>query len=337
VENGLNQYVDVTNGAIAVDADGKIGPTNYFATVTFATGVSATVDALNTSFATYFDGNQNAAFNSVKGGSLEYKNGVFVLSNNAILTYNGKAYSVSPEVLEALKSSTYAEKMGSETLSEQMDSVSGLVQKLVGKAFNEWVDSGYMDEPSSPFYNMAMNEDYWEFIGMDEDTFYEMLDVDPDATASYLANGLVLYAANGSSGLNTQTISNAIASDAEAYVNGIKAELNNGNVNALSEAALIYGVYTSYVYDTMNATDAANAVASVNGTLGLINALEAMQTDAAFQTYMAGQGQNDMEAFIGSMGVIKDVAADKDTANKVMTEGFTEDELAGLLANILGK
>ena len=282
-------------------------------------------------FQKFYEGGE---FKVVK--ALSYNDQAGKFETAVAYTYGGATFYVPSSVAEALKNSTYAD-MGSAQLSGQVDSVSGLVDKLIGNGFSKWAESGFEEMPTdNAFFNMAMDGTYWEFIGMDNNKFNAMYNEDPQKAAEYLANGLVLYAANGAGSLNADTISNAMAADPTQYVNNIKDKLATGDATALSEAALIYSVYTSYAQNNLG-DNAQNAINSVNSSAGLVAALAQMQSDPNFGTYMAGQGQSDVNAFIGALEVINNSASDPAAKEQVMNSGFTDPDLVGVLSGILGK
>ena len=240
---------------------------------------------------------------------------------------------VPSDVKEALQNSTYAD-IGSVALTGQVDMVAGLVASMINDNLN--------GNGQSTFFEMAMAGEgsaYWNFIGMNETKFDAMYGEgspeEIEAVSNYLANGLVLYAASTKPDVD-QVVTDMIT-DPAAYVNSIKTGLENKDANALSEAALVYSLYTSYAYNKYDEATAKDKVNGVTNSRNLIVALEEMKTDGDFTTYMKNQGYNDANAFLDAMGVVNSSASNAESRNEIMANGFTDPELVKILGSILGK
>ena len=321
-ESHLNRSASATNVVLSAVEGGKQ-----------VDGLSVDNEKIEESFDAFFEGGVFKVYTA-----LSYNAGNGMFETDVQLIFGGVAINVPQYVIDSLRGSTFG-TIGGEVLSDRVDSVSNLVNVLLANGFKNWKEAGWSDKamPTTPFYGMVKDPAYLEFLGLSEDKVNEMIVEDPEGTADFLANGLVMYAAKDSANLNPDTIISNMTSNPTEYVTGLKGQLSAGNSAALSEAALVYGVYTSYVYSTKDDEAAADALTAVNGTGGLINALETMKNDEGFTAYMANQGQNDVDAFLNAMGVINNAAANKETADKILDEGFANDELAGLLKDVLGK
>jgi hypothetical protein len=120
----------------------------------------------------------------------------------------------------------------------------------------------------------------------------------------------------------------------------IKSAMNSGlnpaeKAQGMNQAALAYGMYYAYVNsdyapDGLTDEQKKNPVA--------MDVIDALNEDSNFRTYMnSDQGTKDMEAYLEALKVINSSAQSSEAAEKIMVDGFTNQELIDILENTMGK
>lgn len=152
-----------------------------------------------------------------------------------------------------------------------------------------------------------------------------------DAKAQVYANAAVLYAAQNTPKMSTSDITALLNEDGAK--DKIVANLNGTDAQkglALSQAAVAYGLYTSYAYSTGNQT----LIDDTEDPLKILNGLN----DEGFQTYInSEQGQIDMEGYMSAMNMINGSTKDSSAVKELMVNGFTDPNLANVLKESLGQ
>ena len=159
------------------------------------------------------------------------------------------------------------------------------------------------------------------------------LGLDP-ADKTLLARATVLYAANGSTNMSKAEITTLLTSGAACkttITNNLNSDENRGK--ALSQASLVYGMYTSYVYSRSDLTDEQKA----DKTQNPLTALNAT-TDPKFVSYISSeQGQKDLDGYLSSMNMINSSTNDPDAVANLMKNGFNDPALVALINQALGQ
>ena len=289
---------------------------------------------VNADFAKFYAGNEASTFQVTKSLVFDTNKRMFVnpATQEAVtVNYRGTSVTVSGAAIAAIQESTLGD-IGASTLLGQIASVSGVTLESISNRGTFWGVVYTEDGLNEAYFNNLAAE-----LNMTPvELMNHMGSMDEATGNAFLANSLILSAASASANMNAQEATNKLKNDPDTFINDIKSRLNNAETaqSALSDAALIYGVYTSYVY----ATDPDNAKAkldTVNGSAGLINALTEMQ-GADFETYMAGQGASDLEAYLEAMKVVDSATNNSDTALSVLDNGFNDPELVKLLQGVMG-
>jgi len=330
LDNSFSQY-DVKGAMIPIDENGKIGsgsftasetvyPPKYIASLVFTdnTGMTnAELVALNNAFALFFSGNETASFEVIKGG-LFYSptEGGFVAmedyAGDVTVSYKGSAFTVNAEDIQKLSGSSYA-KIGAEDLLGKVDFAAGLCAGLVGNdtsALYSLVNSaGYRKDTAS-----AMGfENVGEYM-----TYLSTLE--PAAKNEFLANSLVLSAAQNSSATINESILTNLAAG--------KINTNINSVDAIAETAAVYALYTAYAQDKGLSTDGITGNSTLNKELASEDFMKYAASDAA---------KADLEAYLSAMNVVNDATSGNATGTKdVLTNGFSDAELAELLGSMMG-
>lgn len=292
------------------------------------TNVPYEVSVYNESFSQFYT--EESEFKTDPIVMFDALKGMFVMvveGETVNLYYRGSVISVSGDAVRALSESTYGKVIGAETLLEQVACVAELAELSI--------------KNGGTFAAVAFDDAYLialaTGLGMTPEEFEAYLGEDEEAWTNFLANSLILSAASASTALNTESAIAKLSNDPNTYINQIKTDLNNPETaeSALADAALIYGVYTSYIYAT-DPENAATKLSAVNGAAGLTEALTEMQS-ANFATYMSeGSGQGDLEAYLEAMKVIDSAASSSDAKMAILENGFTDEELIALLTGAIG-
>ena len=331
IENGFTQY-DVDSATIKINAEGKIGTQQItlastpsvpkFIETVVVDGTAFDIKSFNISFASYYAGNESAAFKTVKSAimTLNPATGLFELPES------GSAFHALYNTLQEKYGTAIAEKIltsklgaiGTETLFDQMNSAMDLAGEL-----------NLHNLTGEPFANA-----YFEYLGIDLsdyatdeeaqaalDAKLASLGVD-DATAA--TNAIALYAAQNSADLTTDRLSQWLGADKTT-----DDFQNSPNANTLAEAAAIYGMYLSYYKET-------NGTAPSDPTLDVMT--DAL-TDKDFADWVKnanGTAQSELDAYKTYMGIINDAAKDENARDEILANGFTNPELEDLMKDLIG-
>jgi len=301
-------------------------------------GVGNVDAAIASDFLTTFAGNENIEFKVF--ARVIFQNGQFVeaslLAGVVSDILNNPEYA---DMIAAIKASSLG-AAGATNLAGQYDTigthVGDAIEKGIMEMFTDNNGDGEPDGiPTGTFATLVLNPDYLSGLGLDESFMGEM-QKDPAGAAQFLANSLVVNAAQAAAGKDAAYVTDLIDS---ASVATLKENLKDPTTAqaALADTALIYGVYTSYLYDT-NPEGAAEELADLKSANDLSAALDIMQNDSNFTTYMAGgNGQSDVKAYLDALSLINTATADPAVKQDVLENGFTDPQMMGLLQGILGK
>ena len=287
-------------------------------------------------FQVYFAGN-TGKFKVIK--SLVLQGGVFVDPadvSEITLSYNGKTITISGEDLAKVADSTYGSVIGATALLTQVNDVATLA-------------SGMILTDGSTFQKMVLDPTYSANLAKSLGFVDEAGNADTDALEAYiaekgvpadkfLANSLVLTTAQATAGKTATEVSALLTGD--TFVTDLKTKLDSEDPEVakqgLSEAALAYGMYTSYVYANGTEEEIAG-LSSITDYNSLKTALNSVNSEK-FDSYMEGQGKKDLDAYLGAMNVINDGTKDNpEAAKEILTNGFTDTELVNLLGGIMKK
>lgn len=141
-----------------------------------------------------------------------------------------------------------------------------------------------------------------------------------------MANATILYAAKDTKNIDQSAIKKILTSD--DGMDQIKANLNTPETmgTALSQASLVYGMYTAYIYSgTGTKEEKANATSNPMNALGAMN-------DPGFKDYInSKQGEKDLNAYLSSMNMINSSVDDPQAVTKLLKNGFADQDLKDLL------
>ena len=317
-------------------ADGVITAAEFV-----VTSPSAKADEIEEAFFKYFKGNENSEFKVFERLDFDQANGVFKENTDSLLASVVRDILNNPDYADeiaAIKGSSLG-KAGAANLAGQYDTIGGHAGMAIGLGIERILIDGedYENIKDNTFATLVLSDEYLATLGMTKDDVFDMAINEGNAVAAdFLANSLVMSAAQGAAGKDAVYVTNLIS---DTSVSALKEKLKNSETAqaALADTALIYGVYTSYLY----ATDEANApekLANLKSSKDLTEALDVMNSDSNFATYMSeGKGQSDIDAYLDALDMISDATADKAVKDEVLKNGFADDQMMELLVGLLGK
>ncbi len=240
--------------------------------------VSASVNGraisnFNTAFLRYYGENRTKTFKVYQSLGYDKANGVFVDGSKKIeVPYGSGTVSVTMEDLTAFRASTFGSSLSTEEL---MDDVQNVVDAAGGTFM------GYLSNHStSQLYDLLSdsNGGIWHYLT-------DKLGVaDPDSlTHEQIANALVLYAADGASGMDAQSILSAVDSKGSLA-------LSLGESNMVTQMTLPYALSMAYAYSdnaTIDTTFELDKTAAKNAGY-TINAKTPLETVQEYVTTLYG-------------------------------------------------
>ena len=334
VENGTEIYA-VDDAKLAKDtaelSDVKIGgavntniPTSYGVYLGEANGFKVIEPKFSNYTHTFVDGRDNVQY-----------------------AYGSGAVTISGKDAANLKDSTFATAngLGVDGLLDKVNDIAGIAELLAGSSeggegalWDIWNSEGFLKYAAKAVglkgaeLDAAANNNW----SMSNDALMDALaekaaalgmDVTDDAVFNKLmGNATILYAAKDSKNIDQNEIKNLLTSD--DGMDQIKANLNKSETmgTALSQASLVYGMYTAYIYSGDKTEQEKK-----NLTANPMNALGAM-SDQGFKDYInSKQGEKDLNAYLSSMNMINSSVDDPQAVTKLLQNGFADPDLKALL------
>lgn len=260
--------------------------------------------------------------------------------NNVQYAYGGGAVTISGKDAANLKDSTFADSskgLGVNGLLDKVNDIAGIASMLA-------------DGQDSPLSQIWDSEDFLRYAGKAVGLTDSELETAANGNWSrqnrelmtalgakanalgmkvdntLMSNATILYAAKDSKNIDQNEIKKLLTSN-----NGmeqIKANLNDSKTmgKALSQASLVYGMYTAYVYSG-DKTEQEKKDATSNP----LKALDAMN-DQGFKDYIkSDQGAKDLNAYLSAMNMINSSVDDPQAVTKLLKSGFADQDLKDLL------
>lgn len=290
---------------------------------------------INTSFNKYFRANESNAFKVFRSFLYDKVNGVFVGSfvkvesaSNAdgtttfkVTLKNGKEVTLSANNtdIENVKQATFGKNM---TMGELMGCVGAVVNAAGGQDIKKILS----------------------FAGTDFADFLAEIKLDKDkATATQLANALVLKVAKTSSGMDAKSIIN------NYNENGLLFG-GDDDVDETSQLALMYGVMTGYanseIGKSANVTvdektmTAQEYYAQMSNNLDdpdqVIEMMMVLSEGNGMNDYMNTYAWNDISGYISAMNTLSSNTKELVTETNVLSNGFTDKNIVDLLNHVFG-
>lgn len=263
--------------------------------------------------------------------------------NNVQYAYGGGAVTISGKDAANLKDSTFADSekgLGVDGLLDKVNDIASIAELLAKpgedgqSALDQiWNSEGFLkyagkavgltdselDAAANNNWSMsnealmAVLGDKAEKLGMNVDN-------------KLMANATILYAAKDTKNFDQNEIKKILTSN--DGMDQIKANLNKPETmgTALSQASLVYGMYTAYIYSGTGTKEE-----KANATSNPMNALGAMK-DQGFKDYInSEQGAKDLNAYLSSMNMINSSVDDPQAVTKLLKNGFADPDLKALL------
>lgn len=260
--------------------------------------------------------------------------------NNVQYAYGGGAVTISGQDAANLKDSTFGD-------SKKGLGVGGLLDKVSDIAH---IAGALAEGQDSPLRKIWNSKDFLKYAGkavgltdeklndaagddwsMGNKKLMQLLgdrakELGMKVDDTLLSNATILYAAKDSKNINQEEMKNLLTSN-DGF-DQIKKNLDNSETmgKALSQASLVYGMYTAYIYSG-DKTEQEKKDSTANPIL----ALGAMN-DPGFKAYInSPQGEKDMKAYLSSMNMINSSVDDPQAVTKLLQSGFADQDLKDLL------
>ena len=268
--------------------------------------------------------------------------------NNVQYAYGGGAVTISGKDAAILKDSTFATAngLGVDGLLDKVNDIAGIAELLAGSSeggegalWDIWNSEGFLKYAAKAVGLKGKDlddaaKDGWS---MDNEALMQALakkagdlgmDVtDKDVFNKLMGNATILYAAKDTKNIDQNEIKKLLTSD-----NGMEQIKNNLTKSetmgtALSQASLVYGMYTAYIYNGSGTTEY-----KAEQTKDPMNALDAMKNDTKFKAYInSDQGAKDLNAYLSAMNMINSSVDDEQAVTKLLKSGFNDPDLKALL------
>ena len=348
LSEGIDQR-DIT-ASVTVLAEGKLADATGHIELTITS--SGLTDAQKDKIEEIFNSvlsDDKAAFNLVDAGrTIWYRNGKFALGNS-VLNYGGATIVLDQADIDALNNSTFG-GMGIDKLLNQLDQVTGIAADMSSSAYMNVIKSeGFLNSAL-----LSMGVEQTEIDGMTQGEKLYKLQTKRDELAKKAladqgitdpsddqikaagdqiqANAVVLYTAQITSKMDSATVDSLLDTSTKEQ---IIANMNSGDKSGdgIAQAALMCGLYTSYVNSSYGA-HLTPAQKEVNPG----NVLDAMENDTQFDLYLkSDQGKKDLEGYLGSLGMISSSTSDPNATNSLIVNGFADPDLIAGLNQATGK
>ena len=293
-------------------------------------------------FKRYFAANANAGSTFKTFSGLYFKSGVFV--EGTLLTYTdattGKVYTYSADAnkAQALAGSTFMNEMGIGTTLDIMDMVSDFASGFQGASMQQVISgTDFMKS-----YVDYLGIDYEVTDETDPNTFYTALANDYGVTDAMTANAIVLYAADQSATLTTDSVKTLLGTKGVNAKDTILDTLSSDPSTAMAQTAAAYSMYTAYLYSLDDnytnddgETKAELIEAAKNKPMTVLDGLE----DTGFQDYINKSSDADINGYLSAMGMLSEAAQTGNGANgtvsqDILNEGFSTEWMEAILGQV---
>ena len=271
--------------------------------------------------------------------------------NNVQYAYGGGAVTISGKDAANLKDSTFADPdkhLGVDNLLEKVNNIAGIAHMLakpnadgtpsaLSKIWNSEDFLRYAAKavklPDSELdaavkagggWSMT-NKDLMDALGAKAGELGMNVNTQ-ESFNKLMSNATILYAAKDSKNIDQNEIKKILTSD--DGMAQIAGNLNDSKTmgKALSQASLVYGMYTAYIYNGKGTPEE-----KAKATSDPMKAMGAM-SDPGFQEYIKSeQGTKDLNAYLSSMNMINSSVDDPQAVTKLLKNGFADPDLKALL------
>ena len=306
--------------ACAINGESHIGRDDV--SVALTSGKEASVSTSNSDFESVF-------VSLYEGGTFEVFESLRYTRVNGLIEEGGK-FSAVFDTLKDMFGDAIANKiigtalggLGTEVLFDQMNGAMDLAGNL-GLS-----NMGGMDFLKAYYGYLGLNLDDYDLDDEEDGQRLEAalneklaaLGVN-DATAS--THAIAMYAAQNSANLSTSDLSSLLSNN-----NSTEDLQNNANANTLAQSAAVYALYLSWYKET-------NGTAPTEQTLDIMS--EAL-TNSDFANWVStnSNAQTELDAYKTYMEIVNEAAKDDNTRNEILANGFNNQELEDLMADLIG-
>ena len=323
-------------------------------TITSVSGGTVAGTSIPTSFEKYFAGNEGTLKYYTNDGDIKFINGMFRVfqeGESVVIDYGGGTLTLPYGAVQNLKDSAFCAD-GVEALLDKVANVSGIAASMLSlpgtsTQFVEMISGDYADlahalgvpydpnatgEDANPEFNAALVELVTQKAQMlaaaegktlSDYTTPELSNLMNQAGNLIMANNAVLNAAK-----------NTVGKDTDALLNGLKDGFSSTDIKemidtgasgeGLSQAALVYGMYTAYAQRNKIPFDGTDMNAVLTGA----------NTDGFKQYIVSDDAKKDIAGYMGAMEMISNSTGSGENAEAVsnlLLNGFSDEELQKIL------
>lgn len=307
------------------------------------------VSLYDNEFQKYYAGNEDSAFKVFTTIVFDASKHVFLDAISAGYTAfdfgGGKVY-INPDDAAKLADTTFitATGLGVNGLLDKVNNVTtfaaALDSNMLKTVFRSDKFKNYMmtalgiTPTGDPAQDAHSLEDSLTIMAAEMMEQYPSLYPDTDdgydaAVSQIRANLAVMYSASNAAGMSQEDISNLLASGAATST--IIGNVSTDTGTAMSQAALAYGMYTAYAYNTGNKD-------LINATNSPASVVLHMDADENFRNYInSEQGQKDLQGYLSALNMINSSSGDSEAVTHLLVNGFADDALKTLIGQAVGQ
>lgn len=281
-------------------------------------------------FRQFYAGNEESAFKTYAGIYFNLTEHKFMEGSAAYMNALNTILNTMGDEVSLVQASSFA-TMGATSLMGAVDDVTDFAQLLIAGQ-------------SGSIFGMVNTPDYYENLAQImgfktiEDFYAYMEDLSEEDYNKLMANSTVLSVANTVSSaeyasLKTELINTLSSAGGLANVVGTITNDENSSEESLAAAALIYGLYTAYDSEAAGdviVTGNFSEILNSENSEGFIQYLSELNTEGS-------KANADMEGYFAALEIVnKAVSDDSEVANQVLTGGYNDEELVGIVGSVIG-
>lgn len=306
----------------------------------------ANLNTVQEAFDMFYGDNKSAEFKVIKKSDLVFVPGVgFVEFSNIpkdtasySVSFAGGVIRVTTDNKNALSNSAFYQNQGTEEILGTVDSVANIAAGLSGPGYDAIKNSTAFTSTFANALGIKPEEFEAKAKEMAEASLKaqgkEVTGTNMQAEIDkFTANAMVLYTAELSAGMTAQQAQDMMK---DIDVAKISTNMQNGDANGLTQAALACGMYLAYVN-----SDACTDTSLKGSDVNIVNVSTALNNNSEFQSYIQSeQGAKDLEGYLAAMQMIDSTTKTENNSTAVeslIVNGFNTDELTGVLTGIMGK
>ena len=290
----------------------------------------------NEDFLAYYD--EDAEFKVIT--ALKFENGKFVgLVDGVEFSYNGHKVVVSQGDVDAYMASNWG-SVDSDSILTLVGNVSDMASGIDNAVFLGMYENPAYLSAAAAALGWTADEYDAKFTAMLEEAGEAWLEKNPGGDveayketlgSQMVANNTILVAAKGAQSTGSGIIDLLTKDAGVSAKESIKTSMQNDPAAGLSQAALAYGLYSSYMLEKDPEgfdPDAPMDFSAVMNTM----------TEDGFQEYLTeGNGQKDLNGYLAALNTVNNNTGTGGIGTDILMNGFNNQELSDLLKEIMGK